>query len=215
MAEANQEQQRFWNEHAGPTWVRWQDALDRQIRPHGDLALEALAPAPGESVLDVGCGCGDTSLELARRVGDKGAVLGVDLSAPMLERARARAVEAGMPQLRFEQVDAQSGELGAAAFDALFSRFGVMFFEDAPSAFGNLARALRPGGRLAFVCWQPPSENPWVTVPMAAVAPLLTLPPPPVRMRRACSVWRTRSGSARCSRARGSRPSPWRAGASR
>lgn len=179
MADANREQREYWNERAGPVWVRWQERLDRQIRPHGARAIEALGPRPGERVLDVGCGCGDTALEIARRVGPDGAVLGLDVSAPMLERARERAAEAGLAHLRFQHGDAQVAPLEPASWDALASRFGVMFFEDPVAAFGNLASALRPGGRAAFVCWQPPQANPWVMVPMAAVAPLLEMPPPP------------------------------------
>jgi len=177
MSQANQEQQRYWTEQAGPVWVELQDRLDRQIRPHGALALGALELRGGERVLDVGSGCGDTAVELARRVGPEGAVLGVDISQPMLARARERA--AGLPQVSFLQADAQTADLPRAGFDAVFSRFGVMFFEKPVAAFRNLRAALRPGGRLAFVCWRPPQENPWITLPMVAVAPLLELPPPP------------------------------------
>ncbi|MDX1650775.1 MAG: methyltransferase domain-containing protein, partial [Myxococcota bacterium] len=100
---ANREQIAHWNRQAGPVWVRYQERLDRQIEAHGALALEALAPVAGERILDVGCGCGTTSLELARRVGDRGEVLGIDLSAPMLARAEERACEAGLTNLRFQQ----------------------------------------------------------------------------------------------------------------
>ena len=179
MTEPNAEQRTFWNERAGPIWVANQEQLDSQIRTHGELALRALAAAPGESVLDLGCGCGDSSLALAERVGAKGSVLGVDLSEPMLARARARAAAAGRRQLEFVAADVQTGPLGDARFDAAFSRFGVMFFAAPEVAFANVRRALRPGGRLAFVCWRPAAENAWVRVPMAAAAPHLALPPPP------------------------------------
>ncbi len=177
--EANAEQIRYWNQHAGPAWVRNQERLDRQIAPHGEIALEAAAPCAGERALDVGCGCGATTLALAERVGGDGAATGLDVSAVMLERARARAAEAGVSHVAFRQADAQRADLPAAAYDLVFSRFGVMFFDDPGAAFANLRRALAPGGRLVFVCWQPPQRNPWVTVPMAAVAPLLALPEPP------------------------------------
>lgn len=175
----NAEQLEHWGERQGPLWVRFQERLDAQIAPHGELALGALGPQPGERILDVGCGCGTTSLELARRVGEKGEVLGLDISAPMLAHARARAARAGVGEVRFQEADAQTAALPEAHFDAAFSRFGVMFFEAPQAAFANLRRALRPGGRLAFVCWQAPERNPWVALPMAAVAPLLELPPPP------------------------------------
>jgi SAM-dependent methyltransferase len=177
---ANEDQRKYWNEQAGPTWVSQQERLDPQIRPHGARGLALLDARAGERVLDVGCGCGETSLELARRVGPSGRVLGADISGPMLDRARERATAAGLANLSFVQADAQTHGFEPASFDALFSRFGVMFFEDPPAAFTNLAKALRSGGRVAFVCWQPIAANPWLGVPMAALAPLLPpLPPLP------------------------------------
>lgn len=176
---ANAEQISHWNESAGPVWVAYQERLDRQIRAHGELALGAADLGPGEAVLDIGCGCGDTSLEIACRVGSSGRVRGVDVSGPMLERARERAREAGLSHLDFLQADAQSAELGEGIFDVAFSRFGVMFFDDPPVAFSNIARALKRDGRVAFICWQAPQENPWITLPMAAIAPYVSLPPPP------------------------------------
>jgi SAM-dependent methyltransferase len=172
----NAEQIRYWNEVAGPRWVTQNDRLDRMIGSLGDAAIERARPAPGERVIDVGCGCGTTSFELARRVGDGGSVLGVDISAPMLEVGRRRAVSANVG---FENADAQTHAFPAASVDLVFSRFGVMFFADPTAAFRNLRRALRPGGRLAFLCWQALARNPWMTVPLAALATVVTLPPPP------------------------------------
>jgi SAM-dependent methyltransferase len=176
---ANDEQQAFWNDRAGPIWVTHQELLDQQIRPHGELALAALAALPGERIIDLGCGCGDSALALARAVGPTGHVLAVDVSGPMLERARERQQAAGVSQLEFRRADAQTVDFGQAPFDAAFSRFGVMFFDDPAKAFANIGGALHPGGRLAFVCWSAPQENPWITVPMGAAAPLIELPPPP------------------------------------
>jgi ubiquinone/menaquinone biosynthesis C-methylase UbiE len=133
--------------------------------------------AHGERALDLGCGCGATTLELARRVGPGGSVLGVDLSEPMLARARERA--AGLGQVEFRAADAQTADLGAASFDLAYSRFGVMFFADPPAAFANVRRALRPAGRLGFVCWQEMRKNPYMFEPVAAAARHVTLPPPP------------------------------------
>lgn len=174
----NAEQIRYWNEISGPKWVALNEFLDAQIHPLGAHAIDRARLAPGETVLDVGCGCGATSLELARRVGAGGSVTGLDISAPMLQRARERAHEAGLAQVTFENADAQTHPF-APAFDLIFSRFGVMFFAQPAEAFANLRRALRPGGRLSFVCWQALPENPWMFVPFLAAAPHLSLPPPP------------------------------------
>jgi SAM-dependent methyltransferase len=179
-AAANADQIVYWNETVGPTWVAMQDGLDAQLRPLGELAMAALGPRKGERLIDVGCGCGDTTLALARRVGPGGAVTGADISAPMLEVARSRAEAAGLAQARFIEADAQVHAFEPA--DGVFSRFGVMFFGDPAAALANLRRALKPGGRLAFVCWRPLAQNPWMGAPGAAVAALLpapALPPDP------------------------------------
>jgi SAM-dependent methyltransferase len=139
--------------------------------------METLGLQAGERVVDVGCGFGVTSVELAHRVGPGGRVLAVDVSAPMLARARARA--ANLPQVTFVEGDAQVHPFPPGEADALFSRFGVMFFADPVAAFANLRRALRAGGRLGFVCWQAMDRNPWRRVPVTAIARVLTLPPPP------------------------------------
>lgn len=175
---ANADQIAYWNALAGETWAALQDRLDRQIEPLGLEAIAALDPRPGERILDIGCGCGQTSLELAQRAG---AVTGADISEPMLTVARRRAAEAGA-DIAFLVADAQTHAFEPASFDAAFSRFGVMFFEDPPAAFANVARALKPGGRLAFVCWRPMAENAWMSAPFAAALPHLpteALPPPP------------------------------------
>jgi SAM-dependent methyltransferase len=178
-SEANAEQIKYWNQVAGPKWVSLQGFLDEQIRPLGHLVLERTRLQRGEHVLDVGCGCGDTTLEIARRVAPSGSVTGIDISGPMLERARASARDAGLRDATFEQADAQTAALPAGRFDLLFSRFGVMFFADPPAAFANLRRALKPGGRLAFVCWRALFDNPWMMIPLSALAQQIQLPPPP------------------------------------
>jgi len=175
---ANPEQHQYWNETAGPKWAQLSDVIDTQIAPLGGEAMDRIGVGAGQRVLDVGCGCGQTTLELARRVGAEGAVLGADISRPMLESARDRALEAGLRNARFEHSDAQVHPFEAEAFDLVFSRFGVMFFSDPVAAFANLLRALRPGARLGFVCWQALAQNAWMLRPMAAVAPLLSLQPP-------------------------------------
>jgi len=175
----NTEQIQYWNETAGPKWVALQALIDDQIRPLGELAIERAAPQPGERVADVGCGCGDSTLELARRVGPDGSVLGLDLSAPMLERARQRAHDRGLSIAHFAHADAQTHAFTPDRFDLVFSRFGVMFFAHPEDAFSNLRGGLRAGGRLAFVCWQALAENPWMAVPLMAAVPHLPPMSPP------------------------------------
>lgn len=171
-----------WNGSSGEIWVRRQETLDRMVRPLGQIALDAARVAPGEAVLDVGCGCGDTTLAVAESAGATGRVLGVDVSEPMLARAGERvAARRGTDAAPVELVvaDAATHPLPEAAFDVLVSRFGVMFFEDPESAFANLARALRPGGRLAFVCWRAMADNPWALLPLRAVSSVAPVPTPP------------------------------------
>jgi SAM-dependent methyltransferase len=175
----NAEQIEYWNSPQARRWVDLQERLDALIEPFGALAVAGAAPEAGERVIDVGCGCGSTSFALATRVGPTGHVLGVDISAVMLARARERAHDAGAANVEFANADAQTHEFAAGRWDAICSRFGVMFFADPASAFANLRRALRRGGRVSFACWRALPENPWVTVPLAALATVLTPPPPP------------------------------------
>jgi len=167
MAKQNANQAADWNGQSGEHWVANQARLDAMLAVFGQAAIEAAAPAAGERVLDVGCGAGASSLALAARVGAGGQVLGVDISEPLIGRARALASQ-NMP-VQFQVADASSAELPEGAFDILFSRFGVMFFDDPTGAFAHMRRALRPGGRVAFVCWRGAAENDWVRLPMGAI----------------------------------------------
>jgi SAM-dependent methyltransferase len=173
----NQEQIHYWNEIAGPRWCALQEIMDPLLRSAGVAGMDAVGVGAGERALDVGCGCGDTSLELARRVGLRGRVVGIDVSGPMLERARSRAKS--VPNLEFVQEDAQTSDLGEGSFDLAYSRFGTMFFADPEGAFANLHRALQPEGRLGFVCWQAVQLNPFMYEPVAAAATVIPLPPRP------------------------------------
>jgi SAM-dependent methyltransferase len=172
---SNDAQVQYWNEQAGHTWAEMQPLLDLQLAPLGERAIAALAPQPGENVLDIGCGCGDTTRRLAALVAPAGNALGIDISAPMLAVASASTTA---QNIRFAQQDAQTARFDTA-LDAAFSRFGVMFFADPTAAFANIHAALRPGGRLAFVCWRAAAENPWMMVPLAAALRFLPPPPPP------------------------------------
>jgi SAM-dependent methyltransferase len=178
MAQHNADRVADWNGQSGERWVAHQARLDARLAVFGQAAIEAAAPATGERVLDVGCGAGASSLALAARVGAGGQVLGVDISEPLIGRARALA-----PQdtpVQFRVADASSAEL-PEAFDILFSRFGVMFFDDPTGAFAHMRRALQPGGRVAFVCWRGAAENDWVRLPMGAIKGIVppTAPPDP------------------------------------
>jgi SAM-dependent methyltransferase len=177
MTAPNAQQIELWNGPRAATWVRLQSEMDANLEAHGRAALDAIGIRPGESVLDVGCGCGATTLDVARRVGPRGLVVGLDISAPMLARAEERASLERLVRVRFDRADAQTASLGAARYDAVVSRFGVMFFDDPVAAFSNMERALRAGGRLAFVCWQSTVENPWITVPERAVSEIIPVQP--------------------------------------
>lgn len=172
----NAQQIAEWNGEMGRRWVERQHELDRMLEPFSRAALAAAAPGAGERVLDVGCGCGSTSLDLARAVGSAGRVLGVDVSRPMLAVARQHA--AGMPQLAFVDADAASAVL-PGPFDLLFSRFGLMFFDAPAAALRHLGKALAPRGRIAFVCWRAPRENPWAMAPLVAARQAVGVEPPP------------------------------------
>ncbi|HKA90455.1 MAG TPA: class I SAM-dependent methyltransferase [Haliangiales bacterium] len=170
----NSEQIEYWNGDAGVVWVAQQERLDRQLDALGRAAFAALAPRAGEHILDVGCGSGTTSLQLADAVGPTGRVVGVDISLPLLAAARRRTRG---PHVSFIEADAQTHPF--APVDGVYSRFGVMFFADPFAAFANLRRALRPGGRVAFVCWRSVDENPMMAGPMAAAAKYFPPLPPP------------------------------------
>ena len=167
---ANSEMSEYWNDRAGPNWVNFQQQLDGQIRILGEKAMDQAAIKAGQKVLDIGCGCRDSALELARRV---------DLSAPMLDHARQRAGLEPALNLDFEQVDAQTSEFPPAAYDHIFSRFGVMFFDQPVAAFGNMRGALKATGRLSFVCWRALDENPWMSIGIE-VALQFVAPPDPI-----------------------------------
>jgi SAM-dependent methyltransferase len=164
---SNSEQIEFWNGDAGKRWVAQQVRLDAMLGEISAAAFKSADPKPGEHALDVGCGCGDTSLKLAEAVGANGRVVGLDISEPMLAQAKSRASAQKSP-LSFIRADAAEHRFEGAQFDLLFSRFGVMFFADPDSTFKNLRKALKPTGRVAFVCWRDARDNEWVRVPVGA-----------------------------------------------
>jgi len=170
--EANSEQKALWNGRAGQAWVEAQASLDEMFKPLGQALVAAAQVSPGDRALDVGCGAGATTLAVAQRLGANGHCVGVDVSQPAIAAARARAERENV-RASFICADAQTHAFEPATFDAVVSRFGVMFFDDSVQAFANLRRAARSGARLRFVAWRSAAENPFMTVAERAAAPLL------------------------------------------
>ena len=164
-----------WTGADGQYWARQHERLDATHAPVTGPLLDFAAPAPGSTVVDIGCGCGATTLELARAVGPTGRVVGIDISEPMLEVARERLM--AFPNAAFINGDAASLPLADLRAELIFSRFGVMFFADPVAAFTNLRTALVPGGRIRFACWRSMGENPWLHVPLQAVEEHVPRPP--------------------------------------
>ncbi|MFF4800765.1 class I SAM-dependent methyltransferase [Streptomyces sp. NPDC001351] len=167
-----------WKGPGGNAWVELQGVLDEMFKPFEDLLVEAVATGRAGRVLDVGCGTGGVTLAVARQLGAAGRSVGVDISEPVIAAARARAEREGAPA-SFVLADAQDHAFRPAAFDAVVSRFGVMFFKDSVRAFTNLRRAAKDGALLRFIAWRDPAENPFMTTAERAAAPLL--PDLPVR----------------------------------
>ena len=150
---ANQEQREFWSDIKGDLWVTLQPRIDTMLATFGDKALDTLNPQSGERILEIGCGTGTTTLALGERVGASGEILAADLSRPMLNKAIERANLCAEHPITFVEADAQVHNFPTAAFDAVYSRFGVMFFDNPVAAFRNIRKAVRPGGRIAYECW--------------------------------------------------------------
>lgn len=167
---SNADQIEYWNGPSGQRWATMQSDMDRNLADATAGVMRLAAAQPGERVLDIGCGAGQTTMLLAQAVGAPGRITGVDISAPLLAAARGHA--AGAENIEFVEADASAHPFQPEC-DLVFSRFGVMFFDNPPAAFANIRKAAKPGGRLAFVCWRPAAENEWVSVPMAAGRPLL------------------------------------------
>ena len=175
----NSDQKEFWNDIKGQLWVDMQPRIDEMLRPFGEKTLAALGPKSGEKVLEIGCGTGTMTLTLAERVKPSGEIVAVDISKPMLKLARSRTNSLTPDGPVFVEGDAQVHNFSTGYFDALFSRFGVMFFDDPITAFRNFRDAVRPGGRLAYVCWADRKDNPWIRLPTGASREFLDIPPPP------------------------------------
>lgn len=171
----NADQRAFWGGPGGRIWVARQDHTDTTLTDASAALLARAAPRPGERVLDVGCGCGSSTLEMARAVGSTGRVTAMDISETMLAEGRVRADAAGIGNISWTLADAAVAPLDE--YDLLVSNCGVMFFGDPVAAFSHLRGAARPGGRMTFICWRALAENPWLQIPMGAVSP--HIPPRP------------------------------------
>jgi SAM-dependent methyltransferase len=156
---ANATQRDYWNTIAGPRWVGLEGFVERRVRAVNDLLLARSRVSSGERVLEVGCGTGAFTVPLAEAVGERGEVLGADISSAMLTAARKRLAEAGLRNVSLIEADAQTHRFEPGRFNLITSRFGVMFFADPAAAFANLLPASRPEGRLCFACWGPLEAN--------------------------------------------------------
>jgi SAM-dependent methyltransferase len=180
-AMSNTEQIEYWNGEAGKRWAQDDDTMARLLRPISEALLEHAPLAGCHSALDVGCGGGSQSLMLAQRLGAGAQVLGVDISEPMLEVARRKAAgpDSGRATMEFLRADAAVHAFPPGSFDLLFSRFGVMFFDDPTAAFSNMRKAMKAQGQVAFSCWQAVKSNDWVRIPLQAALQHLPPPEPP------------------------------------
>lgn len=173
---ANQTEYDQWNGENGRRWIADADRRDRVLQPISDALLKASRLQGDDTVLDLGCGCGATTIAAASIVDPTGTALGMDISEVMLSVARRRVEESGLATVSFVAADAQTRPFEPAAYDIAISRFGTMSFDDPVAAFANIARALRPAGRLCLVTWQPLAANDWLTIPGAAMLEYGTLP---------------------------------------
>lgn len=180
QSQPNRDQAAAWNDGSGKTWVDMQPITDRLLAPFEAVLMEEGFPGAGGAVLDIGCGAGATTLAMAKRLGPGGLCVGVDISAPLIAAAKARPVDDGMAKVAFVEADAQTHAFEPATFDAVISRFGVMFFDDPVVAFANIRQAAKRGAKLAFIAWRSAAENAFMTAAARAAAPFLPDLPAPV-----------------------------------
>tara|TARA_B100000212_G_scaffold154306_1_gene116073 strand:- start:345 stop:1190 length:846 start_codon:yes stop_codon:yes gene_type:complete len=180
MDDKNIKQKQFWSGEGGDVWVDKQREMDIMLNPLGQKAIEQLILEEDTKILDIGCGCGATTIEIAKMI-PKGHVTGLDISIPMLDRAEEFASEMSLSNIDFQVKDVQTEEINSNHYDIAFSRFGVMFFEDPYEAFKNINQSIKVNGQLVFVCWQHPSLNPWQSLSLQVIKEYLDLPSPPPR----------------------------------
>jgi SAM-dependent methyltransferase len=178
MSRPNSAQADYWSSEAGYQWIAQESFMDAMRAAILGRLLERAAIRPNESLLDVGCGTGASTLAAAIRTGPAGHVTGLDIAEQLLNRARKRSDDAGLKNTSFVLADAQTYSFSPESFDAIISRFGLMFFDDPVAAFANMARGLKPDGRLVFAAWAPATENPWYLIPRDAAIARLGKPAP-------------------------------------
>ena len=180
MEDKKTKQKEFWSGKGGDYWVVKQNEMDIMLNPLGKKALAKLNLKSNSKVLDIGCGCGATTLEIAKKVSE-GEVTGLDISVPMLDQAKSEASVQGIHNVDFKVVDVQADQLENQVYDFVYSRFGVMFFEDPFEAFKNISSSIKEGGELSFVCWQDPVLNPWQSLSIKVIKEYLDIPSPALR----------------------------------
>ncbi len=178
-SKVNVDQKKFWNESKGKSWVELQPKIDSLLKPIGEAALSKLNPIEGEKIAELGCGTGTMSFLISKKIGKSGLVQGFDISEPMLDYAEKRRINSNLVNIKYTLADLQTYEFKENSFDALFSRFGVMFFDNPVVAFSNLRRSLKRGGRFIFACWAERLENDWIELPTEIASRFLELPPTP------------------------------------
>ena len=180
MEDKNIKQKEFWSGKGGDYWVVKQSEMDIMLNPLGKKALDKLDLKNNSKVLDIGCGCGATTLQIANKLPD-GSVIGLDISVPMLDRAKSEAGNQAITNVDFRVVDVQVEQLAQEEYDFVYSRFGVMFFEDPYEAFKNIFSSIKDEGEISFVCWQDPSLKPWQSLSLQVIKEYLDMPSPPPR----------------------------------
>ena len=175
VIESNDSYTAFWNDVMVPKFERFRDIMLDGLSYHSRVPLGRLTLPQGARALDVGCGWGDTALELARKVGPTGKVLGLDCCDAFLDKGRRDAAAEGLGHVRFVAADVQTHRF-EREFDFAFSRFGMMFFSNPVAAMRNVRAAMVPGATLMFITWRVLDDNPWLALPKSVV--LRHLPPP-------------------------------------
>ena len=181
MEEVNKKQKDFWSGKGGDVWVEKQNAMDAMLKPLGEAAINKLPKKLSGNILDIGCGCGTTTLDIANQQSSDLGLTGLDISQPMIDQANKLAKAQGKGNIDFKVLDVETELNEENFYSSAFSRFGVMFFEDSIKAFTNINRSLKENSNFVFVCWQSPKLNPWQSLSLQVIKEFVDLPSPPER----------------------------------